>query len=92
MLEVLNDPWGFFAVSLVLGMFGTIIICGIVFSVQCHLNYLRRPKRGATRVSRSQYRRKRRREWLKEECTFTRSELIIICGCVILAFVSLILL
>ena len=60
MLEVLNDPWGFFAVSLILGMFGTIIICGIVLSVQCHLNYLRRPRRGATRMSRSQYRKRLR--------------------------------
>lgn len=84
MLEVLNDPIMYLAMSLVVGMFGSIIICGIVFSVQCHLNYLRRPKRGASR--------KRQKEWLKEECTFTRSELIIICGCVILAFASLILL
>ena len=30
--------------------------------------------------------------WLKTECTFKRSELIIICGCVILAFATLILL
>ena len=30
--------------------------------------------------------------WLKTECTFKRSELIVICGCVILAFASLILL
>ena len=30
--------------------------------------------------------------WLKTECTFKRSELIIICGCVILTFATLILL
>lgn len=30
--------------------------------------------------------------WLKTECTFKRSELIVICGCVILAFASLLLL
>lgn len=30
--------------------------------------------------------------WLKTECTFKRSELIVICGCVILAFATLILL
>ena len=30
--------------------------------------------------------------WLKTECTFKRSELIVICGCVILTFATLILL
>lgn len=61
MLEVLNDPWGFFAVSLILGMLGTIIICGIVLSVQCHLNYLRRPKRGATKMCDRELRRRFRK-------------------------------
>jgi len=60
MFEVLNDPWGFFCVAMLIGMFGSIIICGIVLSVQCHLNYLRKPKHGATKMCDRELRRRLR--------------------------------
>ena len=60
MLEALNDPIMYLAMSLVVGMFGSLVIVGIMLSFQVHMNYLRRPKRGATRMSRSQYRKRLR--------------------------------
>ena len=51
MLEVLNDPIMYLAMSLVVGMFGSLVIVGIVLSFQVHMNYLRRPKHGASKMS-----------------------------------------
>ena len=38
MLEVLNDPIMYLAMSLVVGMFGSLVIVGIVLSFQVHMN------------------------------------------------------
>lgn len=51
MLAVLNDPIMYLAMSLVVGMFGSIIIVGIMLSFQVHMNYLKRTKRGASKMS-----------------------------------------
>jgi hypothetical protein len=61
MLEVLNDPWGLFAMSIISGMVLLIVICAFVISIQGHFNYLSKPKSGATKMCDRELRRRLRK-------------------------------
>lgn len=61
MLEVLNDPWGLFAMSIISGMVLLIVICAFVISIQGHINYLSKPKYGATKMCDRELRRRLRK-------------------------------
>ena len=60
MLEVLNDPWGLFAMSIISGMSLLIVICVFAMSIQGHISYLRKPKSGATKMCDRELRRRLR--------------------------------
>jgi len=61
MLEVLNDPWGLFAMSIISGMVLLIVICAFVISIKGHINYLSKPKSGATKMCDRELRRRLRK-------------------------------
>lgn len=60
MLEVLNDPWGLFAMSIISGMLLLVVICAFTISIQGHINYLRKNKSGATKMCDRELRRRLR--------------------------------